>query len=151
MTELEKAIRISPEFAAAHTNLAVQYLRMGRFEDSIAESARAIQLGGPDPVTLCNLATAQAGLHRYAKAEKSARTALRLDSGYLKANLILGSILADEPATRGEGVKHLEKAAAEFASERSSSSRFEHCAERRAELRQEASALAGAEAIGRAC
>jgi hypothetical protein len=31
------------------------------------------------------------------------RAALRLDPGYLNANLILGSILADEPATRGEG------------------------------------------------
>ena len=118
MTELEKAIRISPEFAAAHTNLAVQYFRLGRFEESMAESARAIQIGGPDPRNLCNLATAQARLHRFAEAEKSARAALRLDSGYLKANLILGSILVDQPATRGEGIKHLEKAAAEFASAR---------------------------------
>lgn len=117
-SELEKAIRISPEFAAAHTNLAVQYFRIGRFEKSIAESARAIEIGGPDPRNLCNLAAAQARLYRFAEAENSARAALRLDSGYLKASLILGSILAHEPATRGEGVKHLEKAAAEFASAR---------------------------------
>jgi tetratricopeptide (TPR) repeat protein len=118
VSELQKAIRISPEFAAAHTNLAVQYFRMGRFEESAAESARAIQIGGPDPHTLVNLATAQARLHRFAEAENSARAALRLDSGYLKASLILGSILAEQPATRGEGVKHLEKAAAEFPSAR---------------------------------
>jgi tetratricopeptide (TPR) repeat protein len=117
-SELEKAIRISPEFAAAHTNLAAQYFRIGRFEESIAESTRAIQIGGPDPRNLCNLATAQARLNRFAEAETSARAALRLDSGYLTANLILGSILAYQPATRGEGVKHLEKAAAEFASAR---------------------------------
>ena len=96
----------------------MQYFRIGRFEESIAESARAIQIGGPDARNLCNLATAQSELHRFAEAEKSARAALRLDSGYLKANLILGSILAIEPATRGEGVKHLEKAAGEFASAR---------------------------------
>ena len=118
--ELEKAIRISPEFAEAHTNLAVQYFRIGRFEESMAESERAIQIGGPNPRNLCNLATAQAHLNRFAEAEKSAREALRLDSGYLKANLVLGSILADEPATRGEAVKHLEKAAREFASARQS-------------------------------
>ena len=117
-SELEKAIRISPEFAAAHTNLAVQYFRIGRFEESMAESARAIEIGGPDPRNLCNLATAQARLNRLAEAEKSARAALRLDSGYLKANLVLGSILADQPATRGEGIKHLQKAAAEFDSAR---------------------------------
>ena len=118
VSELEKAIRISPEFAAAHTNLAVQHFRLGRFEESIAESARAIQIGGPDPRNLCNLASAQARLHRFAAAEKSARAALRLDSSFLKANLILGSVLTNHPATRGEGIIHLEKAAAEFASAR---------------------------------
>ena len=118
VSELEKAIRISPEFAAAHTNLAVQHFRMGRFEESIAESARSIEIGGPNSLNLCNLATAQAGLHRFAEAEKSARAALRLDSGYLRANLILGSILVNEPATRDEAIIHLEKAAAEFGSAR---------------------------------
>jgi hypothetical protein len=117
-TELQQAIRISPEFAAAHTNLAVQHFRLGRFQESAAESARAIQLGGPDPINLCNLATAQARLHRFVEAEQAARAALRLDPVYLKANLVLGSILADQPKTRGEGIKHLEKAAAEFASAR---------------------------------
>jgi len=101
LSELEKAIHISPEFAEAHSNLAVQYFRMGRFEESIAESAQAIQIGGPDPLNLCNLAAAQAQLRRFAEAEKLARAALRLDSDYLKANLVLGSILVNEPATRG--------------------------------------------------
>jgi tetratricopeptide (TPR) repeat protein len=118
VSELEKAIRISPEFAAAHTNLAVQYFRLDRVEESIAESERAIQIAGPDPRNLCNLASAQARLERYAEAEKSARAALRLDAGYVKANLILGSVLTHEPATRGEGVKHLQKAAAEYSSAR---------------------------------
>ena len=34
--ELEKAIRISPEYADAYNNLAVQHIRMGRFEDAAA-------------------------------------------------------------------------------------------------------------------
>ena len=118
VSELERAIRISPEFAAAHTDLAVQHFRLGRFEEAAAESSRAIEIGGPDPLNLSNLASAQARLHRFAEAEKAARAALRLDSGYLKADLVLGFILADEPATRGEGIRHLEKAAAEFASAR---------------------------------
>ena len=117
-TELEKAIRISPEFSAAHTNLAVQYFRLGRFEESAAESMRAIQIGGPKPLFLCNLATAQARLERYEEAEKSARAALRLDSRYIQANLILGFILVDDPARRSEGLKHLEKAAPAFDSAR---------------------------------
>jgi len=118
VTQLEEAIRISPEFAEAHTNLAVQHFRLGRYQESAAESALAMQIAGPDPRNLCNLAAAQARLQQFAEAEKSARAAMRLDAGYLKANLILGGILAEQPATRGEGVKHLEKAALEFNSAR---------------------------------
>jgi len=117
-TELEKAIRISPEFAAAHTNLAAQYFRLGRFEESAEESARAIQIGGPRPENLCNLATAQARLQRWEEAEKSARAALHLNSGYVRANLVLGVLLVDHPATRNEGIRNLEKAAPTFASAR---------------------------------
>ena len=114
VTQLETAVRISPEFAAAHTNLAVEHFRLGRFEESATETARAIQIGGSDPLKLCNLAMAQARLQRYDEAVKSARASLRLDSHYVRASMILGFILVDEPATRAEGIKHLEKAAAEF-------------------------------------
>jgi tetratricopeptide (TPR) repeat protein len=114
VAELERAVRISPEFRAAHTNLGVQYFRLGRIEESAAEWTRAIQIGGPDPINLCNLATAQARLRQFPEAEKSARDALRLDSGYLKADLILGVILLAKPATLSEGINHLEKAAAVF-------------------------------------
>jgi tetratricopeptide (TPR) repeat protein len=117
-SELEKAIGISPEFAEAHTNLELQYFRLGRYEESAAESARAIQISGPQARNLCNLATAQARLQRFEEAEKSARAALRLDSRLLQANLILGFILVDDPLTRTEGLKHLQKAAPAFTSAR---------------------------------
>ncbi|MEO8593218.1 MAG: tetratricopeptide repeat protein [Candidatus Solibacter sp.] len=113
VTELEKAIRISPEFTAAHINLAVQHFLLGRFEESAAESAQAIQIGGPDPTKLCNLAIAQARLHRYDEAERSARAALQLDSHFVRANMLVGLLLVDEPARRAEAMKHLEKAASE--------------------------------------
>ena len=114
VSQLETAVRISPEFAAAHTNLAVEHFRLGRIEEAAAETARAIQIGGPDPLNLCNLAMAQARLRRYEEAEQSARASLHLDSHYVRANMILGFILVDEPRTRAEGIKHLEKAATEF-------------------------------------
>ena len=102
----------------AHMNLAVQYFRLGRYEESAAESARAFQIGGPQALNFCNLATAQAHLNRFDEAERSARAALRSDSRYLQASLILGFILVDDPATRTEGLKNLEKAAPAFASAR---------------------------------
>ena len=80
--ELEKAIRVRPQFAAAHGNLGVQFYRMGRYEESAAATARAVEIGGTDPLRLCNLAIAEARLQRYEEAAKSARAALRLSGGH---------------------------------------------------------------------
>jgi predicted Zn-dependent protease len=109
--ELEKAIRISPEYADAYNNLAVQHMRMGRFEEACGELARAIAIAGPNPMQLANLAYAQTQLNRFPEAIASARAALRLDSGWPQAHLILGSILARDPRTRAESIPHLERAA----------------------------------------
>jgi len=109
--ELEKAIRISPEYAEAYNNLAVQHIRMGRFDEAAREFARAIDIAGPSPLLLSNLAYAQCRLNRFPEAVASARAALRLDSGYPQAHLILGSILAQDPRTRGESIPHLARAA----------------------------------------
>jgi hypothetical protein len=116
--ELEKAIRISPEFSDAYTNLAVQHIRLRRFEEAAAESERAMQIAGPDSLNLCNLAFAQFQLRRFEQAAASARAALRLDSGYLQAHLVLGAVLANDPATRAEAMQHLELAAERFPSAR---------------------------------
>ena len=118
VTELEKAIRISPEFAAAYANLAVQQMRLRRYEEGAASAERAIEIAGPDPLNLCNLAYAQLQLHRVDAAAANARAALRLDSGYLPGHLILGSALAFDPAARAEAIRHLELAAGEFPSAR---------------------------------
>jgi tetratricopeptide (TPR) repeat protein len=115
---LEQAIRISPAFAAAYTNLAVQHLRLGRLEDSVTDSERALGVGGPDPLNFCNLAVAQFQLQRFAEAEASARAALRLDSGYPQGHLVLGSILMRDPATRDEATRHLQLVAGQFPSAR---------------------------------
>jgi len=108
--ELEKAIRLSPEYADAYNNLAVQHMRMGRFEEAAAELTRAIAITGPNPIQLSNLAYAQRQLNRIPEAIASARAALRLDSGSAQAHLILGSILAVDLRTRGEAITHLEQA-----------------------------------------
>jgi tetratricopeptide (TPR) repeat protein len=109
--ELEKAVRISPEFADAYTNLAVQHIRLRRFQEAVGELSRAIEIAGPDPLRLSNLAYAQINLSRVAESIGSVRAALRLDAGYPPAHLILGSILAADPRTRAEAIPHLEQAA----------------------------------------
>ncbi len=109
--ELEKAIRISPEYADAYNNLAVQHIRMGHFEEACGELDRAIDIAGPSALRLTNLAYAQYRLDRLPEALVSARGALRLDSGFAQAHLILWSILARDPGTRAEAIRHLERAA----------------------------------------
>ena len=116
--ELEKAIRISPEFAEAYTNLAVQHIRMHRYQDAIDESLRAIRIAGPNAMMLSNLAFAQIYLGRVEEALGSARAALRLDSGAAEAHMILGSILFGDPRTRAEAIPHLERAAESIPSAR---------------------------------
>ncbi len=109
--ELEKAVRISPEYADAYTNLGVQHIRMGRFQEACDEFSRAIAIAGPSTPRLSNLAYAQRQLHRLPEAIESARAALRLDPSSPQAHLILGSILAIDPRTRAESIQHLERAA----------------------------------------
>lgn len=109
--ELEKAVRLSPEYADAYNNLAVQHVRMGRFQEACDEFSRAIAIAGPSTSRLSNLAYAQRQLHRFPEAIESARAALRLDPSSAQAHLILGSILAIDPSTRAESIPHLELAA----------------------------------------
>jgi Flp pilus assembly protein TadD len=109
--ELEKAVRISPEFAPAHSSLAVQYLRMGRYEAAEVEIRRAIELAGPTVADLSNLAYAQLAMERFPEAMETARAALKLRRNFPAAHFVLGMALVLEPETRGEGVAHLEEAA----------------------------------------
>jgi tetratricopeptide (TPR) repeat protein len=109
--ELEKALRISPDYAAAHSNLAVQYLRLGRYEDARAEIERALAISGPNALDYANLAFAYAALQRVDDAMAAARRALAIDRHSASAHYLLGALLALTPATRGEGIAHLEAAA----------------------------------------
>jgi tetratricopeptide (TPR) repeat protein len=116
--ELEKAVRISPEFAAAHSNLAVQYLRLARYEAAEVEIRRAIELAGPSAVDLSNLAYSQLAQERFAEAAENARAALKLRKDFAAAHFVLGMALVLEPETRGEGIAHLEEAAKKLESAR---------------------------------
>jgi tetratricopeptide (TPR) repeat protein len=124
--ELEKAVRISPEYADAYGNLAVQHMRMRRFPEAVDELTHAMSIAGPNALMLSNLAYAQVNLGRLPESLASVRAALRLDSGYLQAHLILGSILVADPKTRAEAIPHLELAAEKFPSARALLERVRH-------------------------
>jgi tetratricopeptide (TPR) repeat protein len=109
--ELQKAIRISPYYADAYTNLAAQHLRMGRYQEAAGELARALELGGPNPLVLTDMACTQVGLKYLDDAVQSARWALRLEPDYPQAHFILGMALSTDTRTVREGLEHLRKAA----------------------------------------
>ena len=108
---LQRAIEISPDFADAHSNLAVQYMRLGRFDDAVSEISRAIAVGQPTAPDLSNLAYAQIALGHPLEATQSARAAVRIDPANMNAQYMLGALLARDRRTLREGISHLELAA----------------------------------------
>jgi tetratricopeptide (TPR) repeat protein len=108
--ELEKAIRISPEYAEAYTNLAAQHVRLGRYEDAVNDAKRAMELTRPNAVDLCNMAFAMHRLGRYPEAVDAARTAVRLEPGNDRAHYLLGTLLVRDWRTLREGITQLKRA-----------------------------------------
>jgi tetratricopeptide (TPR) repeat protein len=109
--QLEKATRLSPDWPDAHTNLAAQYIRLGRYDDAISEAGRAIALSKPNGRDLGNLAFAEYRLNRRAEAIQSAREGLAIEPSSPKLHYILGALLAMNRATLAESIPHLELAA----------------------------------------
>jgi tetratricopeptide (TPR) repeat protein len=108
---LEKAVRLSPDYATAWINLGAQHIYLKRYEEALQELAHAIEISPPTALVLSNMAFAQYSLHRYDEGVRSARAALRLDPSSAQAHYLLGSYLALDRRTRAEGIEHLEAAA----------------------------------------
>jgi tetratricopeptide (TPR) repeat protein len=115
---IQKAIGISPDYADAWVNLAALHIRLGAYQQSMDETRHAIALAGPSPLTLCNLAFAQASLGRNAEARESAEQALRLKPDDAHAHYILGMILYTSHAGDAEAIRHLQLAAPTMAGAR---------------------------------
>jgi tetratricopeptide (TPR) repeat protein len=103
-------------FAEAHTNLAAQYLRLGKFDMAREQAKLAMEISGPNTKDLTNLAAASWAVGQAVDALKFARAAVRLDQRALGAQYIMGSILVLSPKTLREGMRHLELAAEKFPS-----------------------------------
>ena len=109
--QLEKAVQLSPEYAGAWVNLAVQHILLGHYEQALGELAHASSIAKPNAIILGDMAFAQYALHRYDEGTSSARQALRLDPSCAPAHYLLGLFLVLDRRTLGEGIQHLEVAA----------------------------------------
>lgn len=109
-TEFQKAIELSPDYATAHQWYA-EYLRlMGRFDESKAESQKALEL---DPLSL--IINMEAGLpdyfrHRNEAAVAQFRRAIELDPNFALAYVELGWAY-EESGQQQKAIETLEKAA----------------------------------------
>lgn len=112
--QLEKAVRISPGFAEAWWNLAVQHIRMGDYARAVEEIQRGMEFAKAPAMQWCNLAYALARLQRFDEAVEAARTSLRLDSNSAQAHYVLGTLLARDRRTLAEALPHLEQSAKVF-------------------------------------
>jgi tetratricopeptide (TPR) repeat protein len=90
---LEKAVAASPDYAEAHTNLAAQYLHLGRYAEAITECQRAIDLKPSNTPALTNLAFAYMHLGNSEAALSSARAAVHIESGNAQAHFVIGLVM----------------------------------------------------------
>ncbi len=109
--QLQKAIRISPDYGAAHSSLGVQYLRLKQYQPARVEIAKALEIRGRNAQDLCNLAYLEAVEGQYTQAVDSARAALRENPSYTGGQFLLGSLLVSNQATAAEGIRYLQQAA----------------------------------------
>jgi tetratricopeptide (TPR) repeat protein len=108
--QLERAVALDPQFAAAHGNLGAQYLRLRQPARAATEFQQAIALDPSVAIQQSNLALALAQLGQTAEAVRWARHALQIDSTNAVGHYVLGSILADDAGARAEAIHHLEVA-----------------------------------------
>jgi tetratricopeptide (TPR) repeat protein len=94
------AIRLLPDFAQGHNNLAGAYFRLGRPQDCVTQAAIAVRLQPDYAEAHANLGTAQLRLGNPTAAVAHFGTALRLKPDFADAHANLGAALAQ--AGRGD-------------------------------------------------
>jgi|GEM_PF-5100932 len=109
--ELEKASSLDPDNPEILNNLATHYYRLKRFTEAETQLKRAIDLDPSSSIAHSNLGAVRLAQGDRQSAEKEARRAIELSASNARARLLLGLILADEPASRTEAIQNLEYAA----------------------------------------
>ena len=92
----EKAVRISPEWAAAHADLGQCYARMRQYPKAIEQFQSAAALDTRLVHPWVSMAAAYFLEGQYAEGENAARRALEIDPVNTRARYFLGRILAVE-------------------------------------------------------
>jgi adenylate cyclase len=95
--EFERALALDPSFADAYSGMGVDYLALGRFDQSLDVLDKAIRASPSDPALTYyygNKAWASFGLKSYDEAIEGARRALAINPYNPYANVLLVAALA---------------------------------------------------------
>jgi tetratricopeptide (TPR) repeat protein len=111
---LENAVRISPDYYQARSNLAVQYLRLRRITEAMEHLEKALEITGGDGAVLTNLAYAHLMQGRFSESAGVARRAIEFDPGRAAAHFVLASALLRSKGDRTEAIRHLQAASDEY-------------------------------------
>lgn len=109
--ELERATGSDSQFAAAYTNLGVEYGRLRRLDEAVAALRRALELDPHSSITHYDMGIVLLRSGDLSGAEWSARRALQESAENPWAHFLLGWLLSESERTRGEGLRHVEVAA----------------------------------------
>jgi len=113
-SHLRASIRIDPDFAEAHNDLAVQLVAARDYPQALDEIDKAASLDPNSAIVQLNRAVCLAKMGRFADAESPARKAVENDKGAARARFMLGAILAIEGKSSEEAIENLIAASNEF-------------------------------------
>jgi tetratricopeptide (TPR) repeat protein len=137
LAHLRKAVAIDPQFAAAHNDLAAQYLDGKLYDSALEELDKAVALDPASIPVKLNRAICLSRLGRYTEAETSARQAVQLDGGSSRSRYLLGLILANQKKFSSEAIDDLERSSDQFPEARVAAAQILARSGRNAEARQQ--------------
>jgi tetratricopeptide (TPR) repeat protein len=109
--ECQAALRIKPDYAEPHNNLATILSRQGRLPEAIAEVQEALRIKPDYPEAFVNLGSFLSTIPgRLPEAIASYQAALRIKPDHAEAHNDLGLALAEMPGRLPEAIAELEAA-----------------------------------------
>jgi tetratricopeptide (TPR) repeat protein len=111
---LVNAIRFYPGYLEAHNNLGVNYLRLNRLEESLAEFQQAKLLDPDDALVNVNLGSTLLIVGRYTEAEAAARRAMKSDHGSDRARYVLALSLKAQNRASQEALNEFRRVVRQF-------------------------------------
>jgi Flp pilus assembly protein TadD len=124
LAHLLKAASIDPGFAAAHNDIAAQYIDVKRYDGALAELDKAEALDPASVAVQLNRALCLSRMSRLVEAEAAARRAMQLDGASPRSRYLLGMILINEKKFTREALDDLVESSEKYPQARLTAARI---------------------------